>query len=181
MARLPLINEEDHPELASTVEQIKCARGGELLNIYKVLLHSPVIAEAWLDFANTVRWKTSTDGGLRELIILRVGLLNRSDYVVRQHRPRYGLAEGLTIEQMEAVGDWQNSALFTAPQRAALAYADAMTREVQVPSVVFDELRQHFDERAVVDLTMLVGSYNALTRVLSALEVDLQPVPNGGA
>jgi len=63
---------------------------------------------------------------------------------------------------------------FSDPERAALAYADTMTRDVEVPDAVFNELRYHFDERQIVELTVLIGSYNMNTRVLKALEIDPQ-------
>ena len=50
-----------------------------------------------------------------------------------------------------------------------------MTREVDVPDSVFAELRQHFSERQEVELTMLIGAYNMLTRFLQALKVDPEP------
>ena len=60
-------------------------------------------------------------------------------------------------------------------QRALLAYTDAMTREIAVPEEIFAELRRHFTERQAVELTMLIGAYNMLTRFLSALKVDPEP------
>ena len=81
----------------------------------------------------------------------------------------------MTPEQVTAIADWQPSKLFSDQQRALLAYTDAMTREVDVPDSVFAELRQHFSERQEVELTMLIGAYNMLTRFLQALKVDPEP------
>ena len=88
------------------------------------------------------------------------------------HVPKYAVQEGLTVEQCHALKDWERSDLFDAKQRAILAYTDAMTRDVQVPKPVFDALRPHLDERQIVELTVLVGTYNMHTRVLQALEID---------
>jgi alkylhydroperoxidase family enzyme len=63
---------------------------------------------------------------------------------------------------------------FSEGERAALAYADTMTRDIDVPDAVFDELRRHFNDRQIVELTVLIGSYNMNTRVLKALEIDPQ-------
>jgi alkylhydroperoxidase family enzyme len=63
---------------------------------------------------------------------------------------------------------------FSESERAALAYADTMTRDIDVSDAVFDELRRHFNERQIVELTVLIGSYNMNTRVLKALEIDPQ-------
>jgi alkylhydroperoxidase family enzyme len=47
-----------------------------------------------------------------------------------------------------------------------------MTREVDVNDAVFDAVREQFNERETVELTVLVGAYNLHTRVLSALRID---------
>jgi alkylhydroperoxidase family enzyme len=174
MARVSLIEEKDHPELAELIASIRGGRGGRLLNIYKMLLHSPDIAKAWLEQVTTVRWKTTLDGRIREIVIIRVATLNRVEYVIKAHVPAFALKEGLTREQCDALADWRNSTLFNDRQRAALAYTDAMTRDIQVPDAVHTELRRHFDERQIVELTVLIGTYNMHTRVLQALEIDAE-------
>ena len=50
-----------------------------------------------------------------------------------------------------------------------------MTRDIDVPDAVFVDVRKHFSERQVVELTMLIGAYNMLTRFLKALKVDPEP------
>ena len=175
MARVPLIDEKAIPQLSDLVGKIKGARGGRLINIYRLMLHSPALANAWFDLNQAVRYETEIDGQSRELAVIRVALVNKVEYVVRAHGPAYALKEGLTPAQVEAVADWKPSKLFSAQQRALLAYTDAMTREIDVPENVFKEIRNHFSERQVVELTMLIGAYNMLTRFLKALKVDPEP------
>jgi alkylhydroperoxidase family enzyme len=174
MARVSLIEPEQHPELEPVVAKIRSGRRGTVINVYKLLLHSPGIAETWLDLINTVRWKVDLEGRLREIVIIRVGYLNRCSYVVKQHVPLLSAPEGLTQAECDALADWRAGALFSARERAALALTDASTREVDVPDAVFDELRHHFSERQIVELTVLVGTYNMHTRVCQALRIDPQ-------
>ena len=61
---------------------------------------------------------------------------------------------------------------FTARDRALLAYTDAMTRNIRVPDDVFAGVRNAFSERELVELTVTIGGYNMVSRVLEALEVD---------
>lgn len=178
MARVSLIEEIDHPELTELIARIRGGRGGRLLNIYKMLLHSPAVAEAWLEQVSAVRWKTELDGRLREIVIIRIGMLNRVDYVIKAHVPAFAVKEGLTVEQCNALADWHNSTLFDERQRSVLAYTDAMTRDIQVPATVHAELKRHFSERQIVELTVLIGTYNMHTRVLQALEIDAEPSAN---
>ncbi|MGE5220689.1 MAG: carboxymuconolactone decarboxylase family protein [Chloroflexota bacterium] len=175
MARVALIEEAEHSELAESIAKIKGARGGRLINIYRMMLHSPALANAWFDLNQAVRYGTEIDGQSRELAVIRVAILNDVEYVQRAHGPAYALKEGLTPEQVAAIAHWQASHLFTDQQRALLAYTDAMTRDIEVADVVFAELRKHFSERQTVELTMLIGAYNMLTRFLKALKVDPEP------
>jgi AhpD family alkylhydroperoxidase len=175
MARVPLIEEKDAAGQDDLIAKIKGARGGRLINIYRLMLHSPPLAHAWFDLNQAVRYGTAIDGQSRELAVIRVAILNKVQYVLRAHGPAYALKEGLTPEQVDAVADWQSSALFSDKQRALLAYVDSMTRNIDVPDSVFVEVRKHFTERQTVELTMLIGAYNMLTRFLQALKVDPEP------
>ena len=175
MARVRLINENDAVEHSDLIRKIKGARGGRLINIYRLMMHRPSLANAWFDLNQAVRYSTDIDGQSREIAVIRVAVLNDVEYVLRAHGPAYALKEGLTSAQVEALTDWQRSNLFSDKQRALLAYTDEMTREIDVPDAVFDEVRNHFTERQTVELTLLISAYNMLTRFLKALKVDLEP------
>ncbi len=175
MARVSLIDEKTHPELSDLITKFRAGRGGRLINIYRLMLHSPALASGWFDLNSAVRYQTEVEGQDREVAIIRIAILNGVEYVLRAHGPAYALKEGLTPEQVDAVTDWKASKLFTDKQRAMLAYVDAMTREIEVPDEVFDAVRKHFSERQTVELTMLIGTYNMLTRVLKALKIDPEP------
>jgi len=194
MARVSLIEEASHPELASEIETIGGGRRGTLSQIYRLMLHSPAAAMAWYQQNSALRWETKLDRFMRELVILRVAVLTGCEYVRRVHAGVYAEEEGFTPAQIALLGRtdiaWTDEAVadaitvaetgaggFDAKSRAALAYIDAMTRTVQVPDPVFVGLRAHFDERQIVELTMLIGAYNMLTRVLSALDADFEPLP----
>jgi 4-carboxymuconolactone decarboxylase len=175
MARVSYVDDKTNPELADLAGRIRGARRGNLINIYRLLLHNPALAESWLAHNNAVRWRTELDGRLRELVIIRVAYLNGATYVVKQHVPELALAEGLTIPECDALADWPASPFFDERERAALAYADAMTREIGVRDDVFDPIRRMFSERQIVELTVLIGTYNMHTRVFRALQVDPEP------
>lgn len=147
------------------------AERGELLHIYRMLLHSPTVAEAWLGYFTAIRQRCALPGDLRELAIIRVGLLNGAAYEAEQHR-KFALREGLTEAQVGALEDWERSNLFSDVQRAVLAYADAMTRDVKVSDAVFAEARKYFDEGGIIELTATIAGYNMVSRFLVALDVQ---------
>ena len=175
MARVSLIEEKDRPDLKEIISKIRGARGGRLLNIYRMMLHSPALANAWFELNQAVRYQTEIDGQSRELAVIRVAILNQVEYILRAHGPAYALKEGLTPEQVDALAGWESSRLFSSKQRAVLAYVDAMTRQIDVPGEVFAALKTHFNDRQIVELTMLIGAYNMHTRVLQALKIDPEP------
>jgi 4-carboxymuconolactone decarboxylase len=175
MARISYIEENDHPELAELIGKIRAGRRGALINVYKLLLHSPPLAAIWLDFVSAARYKTGLDGRLREIVIVRVAHLNRTTYVFKQHVPQLSAPEGLSDAECDALADWRKATSFSPRERAALAYTDAMTRDIAVPDDVFDALRAHFDERQIVELSVLIGLYNMHTRVFTALGIDPEP------
>jgi alkylhydroperoxidase family enzyme len=172
MPRVPYIEEDDHPELAPLVARIKAERG-KVLDLYKVLLHSPAVMEGWLGFFTAIRQKTKLGGRYRELAIMRVAILNRADYEYHAHLP-FALKEGSTKEQIDALRAWQVSPLFDAAERAVLAYTDAMTKEIQVPDELFAEVRRHFDAQELVELTATIAGYNLVSRFLEAMQLHHQ-------
>ena len=174
MSRVPYLDDSKNPGLADLVTRISAGRRGNLINVYRLLLHSPPIAATWFEHINAVRWKTKLSGRLREILIIRIALLNRVDYVIAQHVPKLALADGVSLTECEALNDWEGLGMFNEEERAALAYADAMTRDVTVSDEVFAALRPHFDDRTIVELSVLIGTYNMHNRVMQALKIDLE-------
>jgi alkylhydroperoxidase family enzyme len=171
MARVPFIDDIQHPELQPLADRIRAERGGRLYNLYKVLLNNPRIAEGWLALFTAIRQQSELGGRYRELAIMLVAVINRAEYEYVQHVP-FALKAGLTQAQLDALRDWRNSKLFEDADRAVLEYTEVMTRSVQVPDEVFAALARHFDARQTVELTATVAGYNLVSRFLEALKVD---------
>jgi len=173
MARVPLIGEaENNAALAALIEKLKGARRGKLLNLYRVLLNSPSLAEAWQAFNSAIRFNTALDDQARELAILRVSQLNGADYQFQIHATKYAPEAGLSPQQVAALDNSEHSNLFQPAHRALLAYTDAMTLDIEVPDAVFDKLKPHYTSAQIVELTILIGAYNMHTRVGRALRID---------
>ena len=130
------------------------------------------MAEQWLNFNSAIRYSTSLDAALREMIILRVSILNGAQYQAQIHGASHALKAGLTAEQIAALAGPADSALFTPAQQAALAWTDAITRDIEVADALHAELKKHFDDRAVTEITVLAGAYNMHTRVARALRIE---------
>lgn len=168
MARIPY-PDPDRPDTAALVERIRAERG-KVFNLYGMLLHSPPVAEGWLAFLTAIRQKCSLSGRVRELVIMRVAVVNDADYEFRQHTP-FAIKEGITPAQIDALRQGRFEA-FPDDERAVLAYTESMTREVHVPDAVFEAVRPHFNERELVELTATIAAYNLVSRFLEALQID---------
>jgi alkylhydroperoxidase family enzyme len=171
MLRIPLL-EEFPAEAGDFVDRVRRQRRGTLLKLYKALLHSPPLAESWFGHMNAVRWGTALPGRLRELIIIRIAAIHAVAYVLRQHVPALAEADGVSVAECEALKDWRHAVCFDDAERAALAYCDSVTTEVHVADGVFEALRPHYSDRQIVELTVLVATYNMHVRVIRALEIE---------
>lgn len=175
MALIPLTQAQDDPDAAPLVERLKAGRRGALLGIYKALLHNPALAESWFDHLNAVRWKTDLPGRLREIVIIRVGYLLNCRYIMRQHIPKLAAADGVTQSECDALTSPDVGDVFSASERAALDAADALTRDAALPPALAANLKAHYTDRQVVEVMVLVGTYNMHARFVNGLDLDLEP------
>jgi AhpD family alkylhydroperoxidase len=177
MARVPYADDSAHPELAG---RIRDQRGGTLLNLYRMLLNSPPVAEGWLSLLTAVRQQCALPALYRELVILRVAVLNDAPYEFGVHVP-FARREGMTDEQIEALrvlpagAQAESTAAFDPVMGAVLRYVDSMTREIHVPDDIFQSVSAHFPTREMVELTVTVAAYNMVSRFLEALHMDPEP------
>jgi alkylhydroperoxidase family enzyme len=173
MARLPNVDAGTPGVDADLVRAVRERRGGELLNLDRMLLHSAPVARGWNGYMGAIRTGCELAGDLRELVILQVAVLNRAPYEFAQHVP-VALADGLSQRKIDALVDWRTASVFSERERDVLAYAEAMTLKVQVDEAIFNAVRRHFSDREVVELTATVASYNMVSRFLEALGVQIE-------
>lgn len=174
MARVSYIEEKDHPELAAEIATIKGGRG-RLINVYKLLLHSPAVCMGWFEHIGAIRWKTKLSPRLRELAIVRIASLVKYAYALQQHVPTIAVPDGVSLDECEALKDWRSSKFFNEAERAALAYVDAIVAAAEVPDDIFNAVSKHYSERETVELTILAATYIMHNRVTTALRIDLEP------
>ena len=171
MARISYADETADKEIAALAAQIRVERDGKIPNIYRMLLNSPPIAQGWLNLLTAIRHKSTLAGKYRELVIIRIAIINDADYERDIHIP-IARKEGMSEGQIAAIADWERATVFDDISRAVLAYTDAMTREVHVSDAVFDPIKKHFDPRTITELTATIAAYNLVSRFLEALQID---------
>ena len=156
-------------EAGKAAEAQILASRGRITPLYQVLLNSLPVARGWESLLTAIRQQMALDPALRELIILRVAVLNQADYEFEAHVP-YARQAGLSDAKIEAVKGAARS-LFDQTEQAVLDYTDAMTREIRVDDALFARIKDCFDPTARVEITATVAAYNMVSRFLIALDV----------
>lgn len=167
--RVPLVQPGTRPELAEIESRIMAQRGRVSL-LYQVLLNSEPIASGWERMLTAVRNQTGVPADLRELMILRVAVLNGASFEYDAHVPHAQKA-GVSAEKIDAVRQEVLPGVFAPLERLVLELTDAMTREIVVPEELMGRIQQHFDPKGVVEVVATVAAYNMVSRLLVALNV----------
>ncbi|MGA5170384.1 MULTISPECIES: carboxymuconolactone decarboxylase family protein [Streptomyces] len=116
--------------------------------------------------------KAARSGGVEaqtlELVHLRVSQINGCSACV-DGGARTARKAGVSDERLATVAAWRETPYFTAPERAALALAEAATRLADRPDAVDDEVwdaaATHFDEKQLASLVLMVGVTNLFNRL----------------
>ena len=167
--RVPLVQPGTRPELAEIEGRILAERGRISL-LYQVLLNSEPIAAGWERMLTAVRNQTDVPADLRELMILRVAVLNGAEFEFDAHIPHAQRA-GISAAKIAACRQPTLSTEFSALETLMLELTDAMTRDIVVPDALMDRLRDHFDPKGIVEVVATVAAYNMVSRLLVALNV----------
>jgi len=170
MARVRLNETADVAESHRWMFERMERRGG-VLNIFRALSHSPEALRRFMKLGNYFLEEGKLEPKLRELAILRAGALCRAPYEFSQH-VAFGRRTGLSDSQIRGVIE-PHAGLFEPRELAVLAYAGEMTADARVSDATFGAVAGFLNEEEVVELTLVVGYYNLVSRTLNALDVDI--------
>jgi len=167
---------KDIDEPRELVAAIRARRGGTLLNLDRMLLHSPPLAAGWNGFLRAVRSELAISQKLRELAICVVAVLNRADYEYRQHAPAFLKSGGsaAALDMLRRVGTSEfDATAFEEVERVVIALAVEMTRTVEVSAATMASVRRVLtNDRHVVEIIGVIAAYNMVSRFLVALAVE---------
>ncbi len=118
--------------------------------------------------------------GLVELVWLRASQLNGCAYCIDMHVTD-ALKVGIEPRRVHLLDAWRETELYSPAERAALAWTEAVTnvQDGHVPDDVFAELRAHYDDKEISELTFAVATINAWNRMAIAFRAPLPKVPHG--
>lgn len=110
--------------------------------------------------------KSGLEPGLVELVKLRASQINGCAYCIDMHT-KDARSHGESEQRLYGLSAWRESSFYTARERAALAWVESVTliSHDHVPDAVYNQARDHFSEKELVDLTLAVIAINSWNRL----------------
>ena len=145
-------------------------------NQVRALAHNPALLKALFKVYEAFAAEPSIDRRLTELGILVVSRVNACRYCVQHHAP-LAHGAGLKTSQLKAIQDdaWSDRKLWSEEEWLVVRYAEALASVPQrVSDGLFAELKGHFSERQIVDLTMRLALCAAWNKFNDALGLDTE-------
>ena len=169
MARLPYLEPDQvAPEYRDMLKRNT--------NLHKLMVNSPDMARSFNNVGNFIRFKSKLDPRLRELAILQVGWLERSEYEFTHH-VKIGKEFGVTDEDIQGLmAETEGKPSKLEPlTKAILKGAREMTKNLEMSMETFAEIKRHLNNEEMVDLVLTIAFYNAVVRVLATMKIDNEP------
>jgi alkylhydroperoxidase family enzyme len=170
MARLPYLDiddleEKDHDLLKRPI------------NLFRQLVNSTGGARAFGTLGHYIRYKSTLDPRIREMAIIQVGFLTKSEYEYTHHiklgTEQFGVSEeDIGAITNETTGIQTNLTEF---ERAVLASAREMVNDLKISNENFDILQNNLSHEHLIDLVLTIAFYCGVVRVLATLEIDNEP------
>lgn len=168
MARIPYVDTTTAPEkVAELLAKLPD------MNVLRMLAHAAPEFRHFITFSDALLRKSAVNKWLLELAILRVGHLSCAPYEVQQHEP-LAAAVGGTAEKIAAIAIWPATDVFDETETAVLRYTDDVVANVRASDATFDALSASMDHQQMVELTMGIGFYMMVSRLLNTFDVDLE-------
>jgi alkylhydroperoxidase family enzyme len=163
--------------LTLLASEVRGRRGGQLLNLDRMLMHSVPFAQGWGAFLGKVRSELALPASLRELAICKVAVLTGAHYEYAAHS-KVLLGLGGSEAQLAALANptvETATELFGSLEHQTLVLATQMTRQLQVDYDLLADLRSRLGNTQLVELVGVIAAYNMVARVLVALDIPLEP------
>jgi 4-carboxymuconolactone decarboxylase len=143
------------------------------LNIFRLLAHAETCFRPFLRLGEAILTKQELDPKLRELAICHVARLTPAEYEWVQHAA-IARTVGATDEQLDALerGD-AGAACFSEDERLVLRFTEQVVRDAKPDDATFAAASERFSPREIVEVTLAVGYYMAIARVMEVAGIDI--------
>jgi|SRR5437588_4909892 len=168
MPRLPYFDPTDAPESVANV------LSRTPLTLLRMVAHAESAFEDWLALSNSLLTVLELDPALRELAILQVAHLERSQYEWVQH-VAIGQALGVSATQIAAIErDDDYGENFAAVETAVLRLAREFILDGAASEEIVNDVVEHIGVRGVIELLIVLGHYIAIARFVASTGLEPQ-------
>ncbi|MBT3401618.1 MAG: carboxymuconolactone decarboxylase family protein [Rhodospirillaceae bacterium] len=179
MARVPVINPENAPDELRHFYEAVTGLVGRVPNAYRTMAHAPYLAMLFLPFqaANQREWPgVRMSGKIKEMVIIKTSHINGCEYCYA-HNTALGEAAGISHDQVIAISsdDYLTSDLFDARERAAIEWAEHMTKNTAASrDDVYERVAAQYSEAEIVELTLICSMFNMINRFNDSLKLTIE-------
>jgi 4-carboxymuconolactone decarboxylase len=143
-------------------------------NVLTTLMRHPALAGPFLAYNAVLLNTPSLEPRLRELVVLRVAWRTRSNYEWVQH-VRMASSLAITTTEIDAVADGADADVWSPLEADALAATDQLLDHHRIDDDTWARLAEHLDERQLMEVTFVVGTYTCLAMAFNSFGLELDP------
>jgi 4-carboxymuconolactone decarboxylase len=143
------------------------------LNIFRMLAGGEGLMPAFLKLGNYILFKSKLDPILREIAIIRAGVLSKAKYEVHQHE-RIGRDLGMSEALIEAMHKGPDHPALSEMQRLVMRYTDDVVLNVRAGDTTFKPLMERLSLQEMQELTITIGFYMMVSRYLETFDIDIE-------
>ncbi len=143
------------------------------LNIFRMLAGGEGLMPAFLRLGNYILFKSKLDPILREIAIIRVGVLSKAKYEVHQHE-RIGRDLGMSEGLIEAMHKGPDHPALNEMQRLIVRYTDDVVLNVRASDATFKPLVERLSLQEVQELMITIGFYMMVSRFLETFDIEIE-------
>jgi alkylhydroperoxidase family enzyme len=146
------------------------------LNIFRMLGHSGELLDGFVTLGNQILAYSQLDPVLREIAIVRVGVLSKAKYEVFQHE-RICRQVGMAEDKIAAIHEGPDAAAFSELEKLVMRFTDDVVRNVRASDATWMPLAAHLSHRELQELVVTIGYYMMVSRFLETFDVDIEDAP----
>jgi 4-carboxymuconolactone decarboxylase len=143
------------------------------LNIFRMMGHGGDLIEVFSRMGAYLLNFTSLDPILREIAIVRVGVVSNAGYEIYQHEA-ISRRIGMSNDIIAGIHEGPSAAVFDDAQREVMAFTDDVVFNVRASDATFEPIRPRWGDKALQDLTITIGFYMMVSRYLETFDVDIE-------
>ena len=147
-------------------------------NVLTTLMRHPDLAGPFLAYNTVLLNAPSIEPRQRELMILRVAWRTRSTYEWAQH-VRMAQSCGITADEIDAIPEGADAELWPPLEADLLVATDELLKDYRIADGTWARLEDRLDERQLMELSFVVGTYACLAMVFNSLGLQLDPELHG--